>query len=412
MRAKKRWMLLFILFLCMTILFGCQTQRSVDDTDDYNTTAFSWLGCPGCFAAVEDGIYFISGNYLFFMDSSSMKSTPVCYKAGCLHHKETDPTRRPGCNAYLGVANSMNVSYITAYGEKLYATLYDLERGILSLTEMNYDGSSRETIIEDLNYYNTRSFVCHRGVLYCPGQENDMEGNKISFIDAVDLKQRNISVNRIYASNTENLRITKVLPYRDYLFFNEMIDSEDESQIQQSLVSLHLKKKNTVHRIDDSYSIYGAYENKLILMKDFRYYCLTIGTENIEPDERFNSICELHPNWQCHPASIDRDIAFVTYYDLEAYDNTGSGMSKELIVADQEGNEVCVLEDMGWDSKGAVITKIGDEEYYFQFSRSSEPFELRAYKKSDLLKGIILPTEVLHVEDYNKELLGSYAFTK
>lgn len=53
-------------------------------------------------AVSNDGIYFISGSYLYFYDFTSNKTVFVCNKPNCKHNKEVDQFIGQECNAYLG----------------------------------------------------------------------------------------------------------------------------------------------------------------------------------------------------------------------------------------------------------------------------------------------------------------------
>ena len=125
-----------ILIVCIVIcisLTGCGEKKQEDYGEEYNQMQdaqnFSALQEA---AATENGFYVIQDNCIYFIDSKSGKTVPLCGKPNCKHKDNS-------CNAYLRVAHKIQV-----YDGNIYVVARGVEERTESLYRMSLDGSKRE----------------------------------------------------------------------------------------------------------------------------------------------------------------------------------------------------------------------------------------------------------------------------
>ena len=113
------------------------------------------------------GMYFLHGDYIYFLDKETNTILPLCNKADCLHDQETDSEKYVYCNACMLPSNGfptgeLGISYCNG-------VLYCLDRGFGSRSPILYriseDGSNREEIYEWENCQ-VNEWLIHRNVLY------------------------------------------------------------------------------------------------------------------------------------------------------------------------------------------------------------------------------------------------------
>ena len=127
--------LLCVILIC-TIFTGCAAKNTnninIDDQPYWNV--FNHYITKG-----ENGYYFISHNYLYFMQDNG-KGIILCNNASCIHDSEE-------CLAYLSINyNSQQLYY---YNNKLYVMYNDFkESNSCYLIEIAADGSERKRLFE------------------------------------------------------------------------------------------------------------------------------------------------------------------------------------------------------------------------------------------------------------------------
>ena len=107
---KRIRLLILIVAVLTCFLSGCRPHTSSKypeiiypdeyvEGQDFNPTAFSWADTPNMAAVTDDGIYFISGIFLFFADKITLTARPLCFKIGCMHMLASHE-RVGKCNAF------------------------------------------------------------------------------------------------------------------------------------------------------------------------------------------------------------------------------------------------------------------------------------------------------------------------
>ena len=166
-----------LLVLCMIIglapaLSGCGVNHDfkapeyyadLPDTyvegADYQNT-FS-VGSGGPFITPADGgYYFLSGNYLCFLDGETLDAVPVCNRPDCQHNDTS-------CNAYFDVGW---LPFIQAYEGDLFISTQTSENGGMSaeLYVVDPDTCKREKICKIPHAFGSNywQYMLHRGYLY------------------------------------------------------------------------------------------------------------------------------------------------------------------------------------------------------------------------------------------------------
>lgn len=178
----------------------------------------------------ENGTFFATQNYLFYLEDGSDEAVPLCNKPDCLHNKETDTIKKKECNAYINDVfwAPINIQSIAYYDGYLYCVdnfeneLY----GVQKLYRYSVDGSKKEMLYEweesRINYW-----IIHRGVLYYVEQNfpKDSDDIEVQTLKKMDLKNKwNKKSATIYAE-TEHPEIklgtiASLSAYGNYMYFS------------------------------------------------------------------------------------------------------------------------------------------------------------------------------------------------
>lgn len=161
-------------------LSGCGSIDYASLPDSYNKeTDYPYLSCSAggnmfSVAQTEQGIYFVGGGFLYFLDAQTKKAAVVCNRPDCRHDQETDPELLAQCNGYLG---SDVLPFVQLYEGALYTVTIDMEEmdpmNPLSsferrvLTKISKDGVNREQICPiRVGKSSTENLLIHRGYVY------------------------------------------------------------------------------------------------------------------------------------------------------------------------------------------------------------------------------------------------------
>ena len=236
----------------------------------YNNPAFSKIN------QAENGYYFISNNYFYYIDGKTMKTTPLCSKPNCLHDKEDDADEKQNCNAYADTSIPDAYQQLVCYGNNIYYirkyTDEDDEQTYSEIVRVSSDGSSRETLFRFDNSNPRIPPVTHRGYLYYPistytvTDKKDENGNTILDYDT-KIYRFDLSKNKpdpeVLIENDEfgsdgNIIINEVNAYGNYLIisysdFSEYIDSQGNRHSignSEQIISVNIQDKKIVRLSD------------------------------------------------------------------------------------------------------------------------------------------------------------------
>lgn len=389
-----------LLTVCICVLFaGCGNEdvkntesaeaAPDEDYEDFNVTAVSSSASQCSIAAAEGGFYFISGFFVFYYDFSEAKTVPLCSKVNCRHHKEDDPTRVPECDAFIG---SVAYPYIGCNHGKLYVTVQNTgtkDREV-QLLEMNADGSGRNVIIADCSTINTAAMRLHRGILYYAASGRNLDGKAEYYVKAVSLKSTDHKETLIYTGTFAE--IEKIIPYGDYVYFS--CSKLTDMQYQEMIMRYSIPEGNTTVVTEEGYQLYGARDQKIILLKDQYYYLDNNSAEiSIQPYESgLDTFKESHPGWSLFVDSMSDSAVFLSCLDMS---DGGLELVRALQVVDNQGNVICEIPDEAHGTRGSQIIRYGEEEYYVKYADMSAELVVSAYKMSDLRQGVVQAIPVL-----------------
>lgn len=123
-------------------------------------------------AVSENGIYYSTGNYLYFYDFETLQHIYLCNKPNCKHADELNQEIGQECNAYLenasfgGILSPAPMIYYEGYLYMVQSVL-DFQTGKSSgddIVRVNPDGSNRTSIIHTDGLFHF--FFLHKGNLY------------------------------------------------------------------------------------------------------------------------------------------------------------------------------------------------------------------------------------------------------
>ena len=406
----------FYVILCIAVLtfttVSCNRETVVNasnyedkyvEGEDYNPSAINWMWAPTVFAYTEEGVYFAAGEFLFFYDPSSEAAKPLCFRANCLHNKESDPAKVPDCDAFLGGGIGQ---YLGVFRDNIVTFCLNEATHQRELTIMQTDGSGRKTLLADIDKIDIPNIRMHRGVIYYFATSKNLEGEQEITLNAISLLAQSQEPKAIYTVSGKNNTANMILPVSNQVYF-EIESKNDEGEYTYSIYQEDIRSGEISEVTQqDHYRLYGYRAGKLILRGYGKYYEYSKDGGIQEESQGLNSFTENHSEWNCHADCIDDDLSF-----FSCYDNAEKGMKNNQYVVGNDGEVLCELEDEGWGYRGEQMVRIAGQTYYVRFSSNLEPFSIKAFRKEDLLAGNPEYTTLIEVNEYNAELSPSYIFS-
>ena len=183
----------------------------------------------------KSGYFFVSGQYIYYMDSQTKQVKPLCSKADCLHDRETDREKRASCNALLSETdNYFKIAYCDGYLYSLNQNSFEYDESsgkcYQCLVRMKEDGSKRENIYRwDADEVLVSDFCIHRGVMYYTEEsltiDRDSTGengvNHHYTVKKMDLSKTRKTPETIYTpdKNIDLNTISHYMAYGNHVFF-------------------------------------------------------------------------------------------------------------------------------------------------------------------------------------------------
>ena len=170
-KMKQKIAAVFCAAILLTVL--CAACKSKELPDTYvEGSDYQYMQMEGGMyftltkAQGGKGMYFLHGDYIYFLDEEANTILPLCNKADCLHDKEPDSEKYTYCNACLlppdgGPTGDLGISYCNG-------SLYCLDEGLRGhpalLYRISEDGSQKEQVYKWDARVN--EWLIHRDVLY------------------------------------------------------------------------------------------------------------------------------------------------------------------------------------------------------------------------------------------------------
>ena len=373
---------------------------------DFNYTAFSVN--PNTFAVSDKGIYFKSDIFVYFASYNSLKAHALCYKPLCLHqHGGQD--RIPNCNSYAEVSN--NMEFLGVFRDHVYFTVNNLANTFYcTLVRTNLNGSEREILLPNVNSVIVSQMRIHRGVLYYPEKTAGPDRNERYTLMAMDLTKDTPEPEALFEGNACLGTFSEVLPYGNYIYYNETfpLETEDGMQRKNRYSRYHIpdKTNETLTEISD-YDLRGIIGGRPILFDGSDYFELNPETKELRISELgIQKYAEQHPEWSCAAHSIRDDIAFLTSPDdFITYDNFFS-WNRRIISSNGEETAIKLQSNGVLNFCSDQIVTIKDEEYYVWYNANITDFSVGLFKVKDLLAGELKPRYLYGPIDLN----STYAF--
>lgn len=331
-----------ILIVCIVIcisLTGCGEKKLEDYGEEYNQMQdaqnFSALQEA---AATENGFYVIQDNCIYFIDSKSGKTVPLCGKPNCKHKDNS-------CNAYFRVAHKIQV-----YDGNIYVVARGVEERTESLYRMSLDGSKREELkvlyaYEEDDVSCSLDFVIHRGYGY-------MVTNWIQ----KDRKERTQTMYRISLdSSEEKEEIAKVTGYIPLIYINEGRGNKiyfntkcymdvDEKNLEILNYEFDILEE-TIQKISvpDGMIVRAAKNN--------RYFCSKEDGKRIYSFDKDGNNQNKIFDWQYDNTIMYHDDKYL-YLDNEVYliVHDRPNTERRVVVIDYNGNKICEWKKFGTDN--------------------------------------------------------------
>ena len=398
--------LILLTFLCAAALTltGCGSQALIESSsykteylpeEDYNYLSYNWMDGDQRMAQSDEGIYFLAGDYLFFMNWDTKQTVPLCFKPDCLHADETDQEKIVFCDAFMG-GGAVHTPFLAYYQDKLYTICLDRTTNNDNLVEMNPDGSDRK-ILYSTSDNPLSSIFMHRGVIYFISKLKDLNGETHYGLSALSVVSDSHEPVQVYTGIFEDGWLQNFFAFENYIYVADCYYTE--TAFDSIIIRYDIRTGESEEILGEGIDIYGLEDNNLLIRQDGLYYVYSLKDKTLTPSRRnYDTFLQAHSPRHCHCEYPDEDFAMFSYYDSE----TGS-MIYDSYVLNSQGEVAAVIPDAAW-SNGTVFDMDG-EKYVFRYVNRYKG--IRAYAKKDLLQGIVDPIIVFDEDNYNN-LMPAY----
>ena len=254
----KRFLTVFCAMICiisLTVLSGCQSTNYASLPDSYNKETdypYSFFSTTGvAITPAENGYYYVEGDFLFFLDSTSKEIAVVCNRPDCKHQYETDSKEVWKCDGYLGRVTFCNVQvyedavYVLTSGSTENDAL-DLGAGD-KLTKFSLDGTKREDIRPvSITQGFTQPLRIHRGYAYYIATNEEEQA-----LYRFPLDDPQAKVETVYSTKSY---VSEFIPYGNHVYIQAEGDIFDYSITE-----------NQVYLLKEKYSLGGIYKDQLLV---------------------------------------------------------------------------------------------------------------------------------------------------
>lgn len=163
MRRMTKYIMAALLLSILTAV-GCGKPVPADsyvEGTDFQYQYFCRDAYSNTIVQGKDGLYFMTGSYIYQFDEGTGTIAPLCNKPNCLHDKEMDGNRAANCNAYI---ERMGIAYMD--GSIYFIEDEFVKGGIGSvLYKAAGDGSAKEKVYQ-WEGDNVEGWCLHRDALY------------------------------------------------------------------------------------------------------------------------------------------------------------------------------------------------------------------------------------------------------
>lgn len=269
MLKKYKKLLSVILILYITnILIGC-SKKDLGDNYVSNEDAqymFMQSSLDKYIAKSDSGYYFVNGLYLYYADKETMKPVILCDKPNCLHDKETDPHKKPECNAFIG---SESNNLLTIYDNHIYYYGVNAKDNFEKyIFRIGLDGNDKKAVAKIGD--NVTSMAIHRGKLYysnyedIPSSDRKYEGEKIAKLNEYDFLKSSSKPKVIKEFKNIDGAISYIIPLGNKVYFNEYTFDDSSYGLDSKIQIYDIKNKKIDKLYDYKESIYRIFKDNII----------------------------------------------------------------------------------------------------------------------------------------------------
>lgn len=281
---KKRWLLLLVILMGVSIFVGCNSKSGTIPTDEkyheaYDTQYnFKVTPIPVSIMNTENGLYEITDNKLYYVENG--EKVIMCNKPDCTHDISD------GCEAL-----AMQYAQIESYNDRI-CYLYE-NNGKIAIMTIKKDGSDRKELLTLDDYDSIISYIIHRGKLIFIYQNSTDKINDSGIVYE----------NGVAVCNLQDKTITQIMPNR------ESVNSTD------------------------SYDGLTAYGNTVYFFENSELdgSCTLYEYSLADSKLSTNQVSQDYPVYEMK--WITEDYMYLTYPDL-------NNMKKILIQSDRDGQNV------------------------------------------------------------------------
>lgn len=220
-------------------------------------------------APTEDGYYFMSHGFIYYMDNKTMKPAVLCSRPECKHEKETEIFNYWKCDGCF----ESGQNYLQYYEGSLYVitSLYSINgKSLLNgtsevLVRLSPDGTQRDAIAPIKHTDGSRCFRIHRGYFY--SCTCDPEGKYI--VSRVPITSPNIEPEIVYTG--QNIAVaTGILFYGNHLYLTLMETADMTCRfIKIDLLTLENRSIEESFTQDNPFlTLNGVKDGKLLIQRN------------------------------------------------------------------------------------------------------------------------------------------------
>lgn len=255
----KKALISIILILTITLIgCGCNDiNNEYDENYNYITDCqlakaallqpFAKCNVTKC----ETGYYALASKILYYIEGSTMRTTPLCNKPNCMHNNES-------CNAYVGVVD--DIFYSDGYIYYMESAGVDHEFEGSSFVKMSADGSQKEEVL--YTEYSPDDWIVHKGrIYYCVKKYLVDDNTGLDDINYADCyiysypTDKSSDVKEIYFAEEveKDAQISSLTAYGDNLYFHlyGMKRYNDKIEVVKSL-KLNLSDSTVTETVSPS----------------------------------------------------------------------------------------------------------------------------------------------------------------
>lgn len=411
---RQKWGILLCVISAIGVLAsGCDSTKKNANTNEYvEGSDFQYMqegngmsSGGGNVQKGKNGYYFLTADYLYYLEDGTNNLIPLCGKADCLHDKETDDEKKEECNAYApGMGNSAHtLSYCNGYLYYIRQEISERE----TLYRVSEDGSQKEMLYQWEEDTMITYWSVHRDVLYYSPQSysvEKLEDGSTSMVEhhsicALDLSSAK-TIKTLYTveDDIDVLSLANPVEYGNYLYF--------------TLIGYH---KTDEEITDDNFTDYMVSETYIYNLQTEELGVVTL------PDLRQGECVTGVVFWQGKILIQSYDMLNQKDGVSDVYVADLDGSNPEVVMEDVPQNDIFISDGVYLYRTNAVMSarwEAEEEETYWVYDADYHlvdsyqvPYDTKggdAVGHSDIKIGVYKDDNKWGVTYWDKSKIGTY----